>query len=204
MGSPLKVGYDWHATGVHCACGDCDFAERCGSGGVPYDVGVVQGKGVFPLLNATSGVVEYVDWLDDNGRPFINVVHFCDPMDTEVEQQLAMYWDMPMAECFASLLEDICDTVDDEAPLKHEAELLPCDTCGSSIISAEPIVLLTTGRLVLPERRPPGVMPVKFEPDANLHEHIICLRCARVANMLRDPPIWGGRLYEVEVSWHAT
>lgn len=202
MAAPMTIGYGWHASGVCCACGDCEKSEVFGSTGISYDVGVVQGKGVFPVVNVNSGAVEYIDWLDDDGNPFINVVYICEPCDSELEVFMAEHYDEHLNECFTSLIEDVCDAMEDNPSREHPGELMSCDACGSSIIAAEPIILLTHGRLVLPERRPPGTMPVKFVEDLRQHEHVLCLECAKTINMLREPCVWGGRLYEVKVGWH--
>lgn len=200
MGSPMTVGEHgrWVPTGVHCACGECYRAECYGGESIPYDVGVVQGKGVFPVLNINSGEVEYIDWLDDSGAPYLNVVYLCSPADTELEEYMATNFDEYLFECFTLLVEDIQEAQDEEDPMHHESELLMCDACYSSVVTAEPVILLTHGMLTVPARRPPGSMPVKFEADHRQHEHVLCLRCAKMANMLRDPPVWGGRLYEME------
>ena len=199
MATPVIDEYNWNASGVPCACGYCDYSENRGS--IPYDVGVVQGKGALPLLDPNSGKIEYIDWLDDYGYPYVNVVYICNPCDTEMESYMADN-DEYISECFVSLLEDICDSLEDQPPLSNPGELTTCDTCGSSVLQAEPVILLRVGRLTLPDRRPPGALPIKFIEDARMAEYILCLRCAKAANMVRDPGIWGGRIYEVTVGWH--
>lgn len=197
----------WISAGKFCACGECSCSHHASLGdgyGIPYEMGIVEAKGVLPLLNVENGTVDYVNWLDDDGEPHINVAHFVDPNDTELEQYLIEEHGEYSSECFASLLEDMCEAVEaaDNDARYDPGALMDCDSCGNSISNAEPIILCTHGKFVQSLREPVGGAggPL-FAEDTRLHEHTICLACARLANDLRTPPIWGGALYNTRIAY---
>lgn len=164
----------WQASSLRCACGNCEFADN----GLPFDTDVVQTKGAIPVIDG-DGEVEYLDWIDPDGYPYVSAAYFSGNEEED---------------CFQQVLDDVSEAKEDWPPVAKPGDLMSCDVCGSSIMAGQPIILASTGRLILPGRRPPGRLVAKFE-DSN-DGYVLCLDCARMANDLNSSPIWRGRLHE--------